>query len=180
MDLKHGLRGFLWIIWIIWTLWIFWTLCFFWILCFSCMFFTVEGVFCLGSCSIESAGWRPRTFLDCVFLDCVFLDCVFLDCVFFDCVFLDCVFLDCVCRGEGVAGLAAGRDRLTVTHGVGHQGGGLGGVDRLTVLLGLGGGVRPVVLLCAGHQGGGLGGGAGVAAGGYRPDVWDRLRRWRR
>ena len=78
---------------------------------------------------------------------------------------------------------------------VGHQGGGLvelGGGDRLTVLLGLGGGDRlavllmlgwgdrPVVLLCAGHQGVGLGGGAGVAAGGFRPDVWDRLRRWRR
>ena len=96
------------------------------------MFFTVEGVFCLGSCSIESAGWRPRTFLGCVFL------------------------------GEGVAGLAAGRDRLTVPHGVGHQRGGLGGGDRFTVLLGLGGGDRlavllkpgvggdrPVVLLCA-------------------------------
>ena len=67
-------------------------------LCFSCMFFTVEGVFCLGSCSIESAGWRPRTFLDCLFLGSVF-------------------------DGEGVAGLAAGRDRLTVPHVVGHQGG---------------------------------------------------------
>ena len=153
--------------------WIFWSLCFFcwgcfcWILlilCFSCTFFTVEGVFCLGSCSIESAGWRPRTFLDCVFLVSVFLDCVFLNCVF---------------RGEGVAGLAAGMDRLTVPHGVGHQGGGLGVGDRLTVLLRLGGGDRIAVLLCADHQGGGLGGGTGVAAGGYRPDVWDRLRRLR-
>ena len=59
-----------------------------------------------------------------------------------------CVFLDCVFLGEGFAELAAGRDRLTVPH-VGHQGGGLGGGDRFTVLLGLGGGDRPVVLLCA-------------------------------
>ena len=34
------------------------------------------------------------------------------------------------------------------------------------------------MLLCADHPGGGLVGGAGVAAGGYRPDVWYRLRRW--
>jgi hypothetical protein len=129
---------------------------FFTVLCFFCTFFTVKGVFCLGSCSIESAGWRPRTFLDCVFFDCVFL-------------------------GEGVVGLAAGMDRLTVPHGDWHQGWGLGGGDRFTVLLRLGGGDRLAVLLMlavggAGHQGGG----AGVAAGGYRPDVWDRLRRWGR
>ena len=34
------------------------------------------------------------------------------------------------------------------------------------------------MLLSADHPGGGLVGGAGVAAGGYRPDVWYRLRRW--
>ena len=34
------------------------------------------------------------------------------------------------------------------------------------------------MLLCADYPGGGLVGGAGVATGGYRPDVWYRLRRW--
>ena len=38
--------------------------------------------------------------------------------------------MGCVSRGEGVAGLAAGRYRLTVPQGVGHQIGGLGGGDR--------------------------------------------------